>query len=514
MSTDLLFSVFKELMEFQTIVAILIGIVGGMIIGALPGLSGTMGVALLIPFTFGMNPIAGLTMLTIIYTTSTYGGSFSAILLHTPGTPSNAATTIEGYQMTLQGKGLKALGIATVSSVIGGTFSAICLLLIAPPLAQISLKFAAPEYLLVALFGLTIIGSLSSGSILKGIISGVLGLCIATIGTDLATGFPRFTFGTNSLMSGINIIPAMIGFFSISQVMILSQSIGEKVASVTSEIKGRTLPTWAEFKRILPTIIRSSFIGVFIGILPGAGGDIGSWVAYNEAKRFSKHPEEFGKGSIEGLAGCESANNAVTGGAIIPMLTLGIPGSALTAVLMGGLLIQGLRPGHELFTVHAQTTYAVMIGFLIANLLMGVFGLILAPYIVKVAQVPQQILTTVIVVLSVVGAYTMSNNIFDVYVAIFFGLLGFLMRKYNFNPAPVVLALVLGPLVENSYTQTLVMCKGNFLGYILGRPLCIVLLVLIIMSLLTPLIMSWRQKTKSGLPSVSQENKDVLPIED
>lgn len=498
MSYDMLIKVFNDLMEFQTIIALLIGILGGMIIGALPGLSGTMGVALLIPFTFGMDPIAGLTMLTVIYTTSTYGGSFSAILLHTPGTPSNAATTIEGYQMTLQGKGLKALGIATVSSVIGGTFSAICLLLIAPPLAQVSLKFAAPEYLLIALFGLTIIGSLSSGSVLKGIISGLLGLTIATIGTDLSTGYPRFAFGITSLQSGINLIPAMIGFFSISQVMIMSESIGQDGATAISEIKGKALPTWPEFKRILPTIIRSSFIGLFVGILPGAGGDIGAWVGYNEAKRFSKHPEEFGKGSIDGLAGCEAANNAVTGGALIPMLTLGIPGSALTAVLMGGLLIQGLRPGNELFTIHAEITYAVLIGFLIANLLMGIFGLILAPYIVKVAQVPRQILTSIIVVLSVVGAFTMSNNIFDVYVAVFFGFLGFFMRKYNFNPAPVVLALVLGPLIENSYTQTLVMSKGNMFSYIMGRPISIVLLAMIIMSLLTPFIMSWRQRHKTS----------------
>ena len=496
MSADIMIKVLQDLMEVQTIIALLVGILGGMLIGALPGLSGTMGVALLIPVTFGMDPIAALTMLTVIYTTSTYGGSFSAILLHTPGTPANAATTIEGYQMTLQGKGLKALGIATVSSVIGGTFSAIALILLAPPLAQISLKFSAPEYFLIALFGLTIIGSLSSGSVLKGIISGVLGLAIAMIGSDLSTGYPRFTFGVTSLESGISLIPAMIGFFSISQVMILSEKIGKKGATVVNEIKGKALPTLSEFKRILPTIIRSSFLGLFVGILPGAGGDIGAWVGYNEAKRFSKHPEEFEHGSIEGLAGAEAANNAVTGGALIPMLTLGIPGSALTAVLMGGLLIQGLRPGHELFTIHAEITYAVMFGFLIANLLMGVFGLMLAPYIVKVAQVPHQILTPIIVVLSVVGAYTMSNNIFDVYVMAFFGLIGFFMRKFGFNPAPVVLALVLGPLIENSFVQTVVLSKGNMIGYIMGRPICIIILALIIMALLTPFILSWRQRKK------------------
>jgi putative tricarboxylic transport membrane protein len=470
-----------------------------MFIGALPGLSGTMGVALLIPVTFGMDPIAGLTMLTVIYTTSTYGGSFAAILLHTPGTPSNAASTIEGYQLTLQGKGLKALGVSTVSSVIGGTISALALLLIAPPLAQISLKFSAPEYFFIAIFGLTIIGGISSGSMLKGIISGVFGLFIAMIGSDLRTGYPRFAFGLTSLESGISLIPAMIGFFSISQVMILSEKIGTKEVFEISERKGSLLPTFKEFKHILPTILRSAFLGVFVGILPGAGGDIGAWVGYNEAKRFSKHPEEFGKGSIEGLAGSEAANNAVTGGALIPMLTLGIPGSALTAVLLGGLMIQGLRPGHELFTLHAEITFAVIIGFLIANLLMGIFGLLLAPYIVKVAKVPHKILTPIIVVLSVVGSYTMSNNIFDVYVMIFFGLVGFFMRKYGFNPAPVVLALVLGPLVENSYMQTVVMSKGNFFAYILGRPICDVMIVLILLSLITPVWLKYRKNGKKDV---------------
>lgn len=488
MTQEILINVFQDLMKFETIIALLVGIVGGMFIGSLPGLSGTMGVALLMPITFGMDPVAGLTMLTVIYTTSTYGGSFSAILLHTPGTPSNAASSIEGYALTQQGKGIQALGISTVSSVIGGTFSAIALLLISPPLAQISLKFAAPEYLLIGVFGLTIIGGLSQGSMLKGIISGGFGLLLATIGTDLSTGYPRFTFGSTSLQSGISLIPAIIGFFSVSQVMILSEEIGKSNKTIANEAKGKFLPTFAEFKRILPTIIRSSFLGVFVGILPGAGGDIGSWVGYNEAKRFSKHKKEFEHGSIEGLAGSEAANNAVTGGALIPMLTLGIPGSALTAVLMGGLTIQGLRPGHELFTVYSGTTYAILIGFLIANLVMGIFGAIFAPYFVRVSQVPAKILAPIIVVLSVVGSYTMSNNIFDVYTMVFFGLVGFFMRKYNFNTAAVVLALVLGTLIENSYTQSLVMSKGDMLSYIIGRPICVAMIVLIILSLLTPLI--------------------------
>lgn len=496
MTLELLGVILSNLLEFETIIAMLVGIVGGLVIGALPGLSGTMGVALLMPFTYSLNPIAGLTMLAIIYTTSTYGGSFTAILLSTPGTPSNAATSIEGYELTKQGKGLQATGIATVSSVIGGTISAIALILISPPLAQISLKFAAPEYLLIGIFGLTIIGSLSTGSPVKGIISGLFGLFLGTIGTDLATGFPRFTFGMTSLQSGVSLIPAIIGFFSISQVMILSEQKNTRTSIVEGELSGRFLPTKSEFKRILPTILRSSILGVIIGIIPGAGGDIGSFVGYNEAKRFSKHKEEFGQGSIDGLAGAESANNAVTGGAMIPMLTLGIPGSALTAVLMGGLTIQGLRPGHELFTIHAETTYSIMFGFLIANLVMGIFGAILAPYFVKITKTPTKFLSPFIVVLAIVGSYTLSNNVFDVYIAVIAGLIGYLMKRYGFNTAATVLGLVLGSLVEKNYVQTLVLSKGNVISYILGRPFSLVILVMIVLSLLTPALQLIRNKKR------------------
>jgi putative tricarboxylic transport membrane protein len=496
MTFELLEVVLSNLLEFKTIIAMLVGIVGGLVIGALPGLSGTMGVALLMPFTYSLDPIAGLTMLAIIYTTSTYGGSFTSILLSTPGTPSNAATSIEGYELTKQGKGLQATGIATVSSVIGGTISAIVLILISPPLAQISLKFAAPEYLLIGIFGLTIIGSLSTGSPVKGIISGLFGLFLGTIGTDLATGFPRFTFGMTSLQSGVSLIPAIIGFFSISQVMILSEQKNTRTSIVEGELSGRFLPTKSEFKRILPTILRSSILGVIIGIIPGAGGDIGSFVGYNEAKRFSKHKEEFGQGSIDGLAGAESANNAVTGGAMIPMLTLGIPGSALTAVLMGGLTIQGLRPGHELFTIHAETTYSIMFGFLIANLVMGIFGAILAPYFVKITKTPTKFLSPFIVVLAIVGSYTLSNNVFDVYIAVIAGLIGYLMKRYGFNTAATVLGLVLGSLVEKNYVQTLVLSKGNVISYILGRPFSLVILVMIVLSLLTPALQLIRNKKR------------------
>jgi putative tricarboxylic transport membrane protein len=360
--TNAIISVLSELMSVQFLISLLVGVIGGIIIGALPGLSASMGIALLIPITFGMNPVAALTMLAAIYTSAIYGGSISAILIHTPGTPASAATALDGYQMTMQGKGLKALGTSTISSVIGGVFSAICLLLLAPPLARVSLKFSSPEYFLIAIFGLTVIGSLAKDSIIKGLAAGVFGLLLSTVGVDALSGYPRYTFGISALESGISFVPAMIGLFSLSQVMIQVEKMNEKNEKLIGDLRGSFWLTWEEFKSIWKTILRSSIIGVIIGILPGAGGDIASWVSYNEAKRFSKTPEKFGKGHIEGIAASEAANNAVAGGALIPLLTLGVPGSSTTAIMLGGLLIQGLQPGHELFTKYAKITYAVILG--------------------------------------------------------------------------------------------------------------------------------------------------------
>ncbi|WP_422484964.1 tripartite tricarboxylate transporter permease [Gudongella sp. DL1XJH-153] len=479
----------EGLLNAQTIIALIAGVVGGMIIGALPGLSATMGVALLIPLTFGMNPIAGLTMLTAIYTAAVYGGSISAILIHTPGTPASACTAIDGYQCTLQGKGLKALGVATVSSMIGGFISAVFLLILAPPLATISLRFNAPEYFLIAIFGLTIIASLSADSMVKGLSAGVFGLMVGTIGVDIMTGFPRFTFGFTSLEGGISLVPAMIGLFSLSQVMIQVESMFDKDDKVIGDLRGRVIPTMAEFKKLIPTITRSSIIGVMVGILPGAGGDIASWVGYNEAKRFSKNPQDYGKGSLEGIAASESANNAVTGGALIPLLTLGIPGSATTAVLLGGLLIQGLQPGHELFTLHAGITYSIIIGFMIANVLMGIVGLLAAKYVVYVTKIPSGVLSPIIVVLSVVGSFAINNNTFDIYVMVLFGLIGYFMRKTGFATAPVVLGMILGPMAEAGFRRSLIMSRGDMFGYYFSRPLSVLLIVLILLSFLSPIVM-------------------------
>lgn len=490
--------ILSGLFSVQTLIALLIGVCGGTVIGCLPGLSASMGVALLLPMTYSMDTIPAMVMLTAIYTCAIYGGSISAILIHTPGTPSSAATALDGYTMTLQGHGLKAVGFSTYSSVVGGVISAIALFTISPTLSLLSLKFSSPEYFFIAIFGLTIIASVSSDNIIKGLAAGALGLVFACVGSDPLTGYSRFSFGTQALQSGISFVPALIGLFSVSQVMITSETIFKQEKKELASVKGRFWPTVKEVATTLPTVIKSSIVGVFIGILPGAGGDIASWVAYNLAKNSSKDPDSFGKGNPIGICASEAANNAVTGGSLIPLLTLGVPGSAVASILLGGFLIQGMTPGRELFTTGAVNTYSIIIGFTIANILMGFFGAFVAKHLIKATLIPSAIMTPIIVVLSVVGSFAINRNLFDVYVMVFFGLIGYVMVKSHFSKAGIVLALVLGNTAEIGYRQSVVMARGSVIKYFLGRPICLVLIALIIISLLIPVVNNRRKQKKAA----------------
>ena len=473
-------------MLYQILTGLIVGVCGGTIIGCLPGLSASMGVALLLPMTYSMDTIPAMVMLTAIYTCAIYGGSISAILIHTPGTPSSAATALDGYTMTLQGKGLKAVGFSTYSSMIGGVLSAIALFTISPALSLLSLKFSSAEYFFIAIFGLTIIASVAADNIVKGLAAGALGLVIACVGSDPLTGYARLTFGTQALQSGINFVPALIGLFSVSQVMITSETIFHQEKKEFASTKGRFWPTAKEVAVTMPTVLKSSIIGIFIGILPGA-------VAYNMAKNSSKEPETFGKGNPIGICASEAANNAVTGGSMIPLLTLGVPGSAVASILLGGFLIQGMQPGRELFTTGAVNTYSIITGFTVANILMGIFGAFVAKHLIKATLIPSAIMTPIIVVLSVVGSFAINRNLFDVYVMVFFGLIGYVMVKAHFSTAGIVLALVLGNMAEIGYRQSLIMAKGSVLTYFLGRPICLVLIALIVISLLIPAVKSFRK---------------------
>lgn len=491
----------QTLLSLESIIALIAGTVGGMVIGALPGFSAAMGVSLLIPITYGMGPVAALSMLVAMYTSAIYGGSITAILCHTPGTPASAATAIDGFQLTKQGRGMEAMGVATLGSAVGGTVSTIAMLLIAPALGAFSLKFSVLEYFLLSVFGLTVIASLAGDSVIKGLFSGILGLALGCVGLDAISGFPRMTLGVIQLEDGINFVPALIGLFSISQVMSLAWDVyhGKKGSVIEDEEnlrKSRALPPFKETKTLFPTMARCSIVGTIVGIVPAAGAGVSSWICYSMGKKFSKHPEKFGHGALEGVASCETGNNAATGGALIPLITLGLPGSSVAAILLGGMMIHGLTPGAAMFTKHANTTYAIMIGFLIANILMGIVGLFAARYIAHVSAVPMGYLGPVITALCFLGTFAIRNNLFDVGVMVVFGLLGFLLKRCGFAAPPMILGMVLSDICENNWRRAVILAnaKGGMLSYFLSRPISIVLALLIVVSLFSPMMMSYVDK--------------------
>lgn len=481
------------------------GTILGIIFGALPGVSSTMGCAVLIPLTFGMEPSSGLILLAAIYCGSTYGGSISACLLNTPGTPASAATTLDGFPMTRAGRGGEALIEACIASFWGGVIGSIMLTFLAPVISNVSLAFGPHENALMAVFGLTIIVSLSSESLLKGFISGLIGLLVATIGMDITTAYPRFTFKITALYGGIATIPAIVGLYSLTQ--LLSSSI-EKTGVVLDQnnLKKLTIPkvTLKDFIRYPKTYIKCALIGAWVGIVPGAGGNIAGYMAYNETRRASKHPEEFGKGCREGVAATESANNAVCGGSLIPMLTLGIPGNSVAAVLMGGLMIQGLNPGYSLFTRSADITYAFLAGFFLAQFAFTILGLLGAKQFAKVVKTPKCFLLAGIGVLCVVGSFSASNNIFDVYVMIIFGVLGYFLKICGFDISAIVLGLMLGPIAEAGFIQAYTLNKNDFMatiGDFFTRPLSLLLIAVCVLSVLSPIVSKYKKAKKAKAAS-------------
>lgn len=464
----------------------------GVTIGCLPGLSAAMGVALLLPVTFGMDPATGLIVLGGIYCGAIFGGSISAILIHTPGTPASAATAIEGYQLTLRGQAAKALTVACFASFCGGLLSCISLYFFSPLLAQLAMKFKSPEYFWLSLFGLTIIAGVSSKSMIKGLMSGVLGLLLSTVGMDPMEGVPRFMFGQSILFNGIDTTCALIGLFSMSQVLILAEKkIVQRPRAAAFKDKFRLSKT--EIRRISPTIIRSWVIGNIIGILPGAGASIACFMGYNEARRFSKYKEEFGKGSIEGVAGSEAANNAVTGGSLIPTLTLGIPGESVTAVLMGGLIIHGLQPGPELFTTYAGMTYTFFAGFVLVQFFMLGIGLLGCRGFAHIARLSDAILIPSIFLLCVVGSYAIHNNFVEVIIMMIFGGIGYLARKFDLNAAAIVLGLILGPIGEKGLRRSLLINDGDP-SILFSTPICWALIALCVVGVLSPILMDRMEK--------------------
>lgn len=473
-----------------------LGVAAGICIGALPGLTATMGVALLLPMTFGMDAAQGILMLLGIYCGAIYGGSISAILLHTPGTPASAATAIDGYKLAQNGEAGRALGASTLSSYVGGLVSVLCLWLISPQLAKMALKFSSAEFFLLAVFGLCIIGNISGKDIEKGLICGCLGILTATIGIDSVTSYIRFSPKDNfNLLGGINYIPIMIGLFAMSQAF-------EGVEDIYSEDKVQMkvtniLPKKEDLKRILRISPITGLIGTFIGIIPGAGADIGSFVGYNVARGVSKEPKEFGNGSIDGVIGPEGGNNGVTGGAMIPMLTLGVPGDAVTAIMIGALTIQGLTPGPMLFQTNKVLVYTIFLGMFIANTLMCIFGFAGIRLFTKVLSVPKVILTPIIFVLCVVGSYAMKNSFFDVWVMLIAGVIGYFMTKVKIPTSPAILGLILGPMAEKNFRTALLKSSGNPAVFF-STVICWFFIVLIVVSLFGGRVKEFIAKRKAG----------------
>ncbi|MBW2427936.1 MAG: tripartite tricarboxylate transporter permease [Deltaproteobacteria bacterium] len=460
MDFDLLLHAFGTVMLNPTnFFFVFIGITSGIIVGALPGLTATMGCALLIPFTFGLPPIQGLLMLMGIFCGGIYGGSISGILIRTPGTPSAAATLLDGYPLSQKGLAGKAIGISTIASFVGGTTGAVVMTFLSPQIAKIGLKFGPPEFFALAIFGLGMIITISGRSLLKGIIAALFGLLITVIGFDPLSGVPRFTFGSQNLLGGVTFIPALIGLFGYAQVFRNIEKI-TILPPVNSKVE-KILPKISEILATLKTMIKSAVMGTFIGSIPGTGCDVAAFVTYGEAKRSSKHPEKFGSGILEGVAAPEAGNNGATGGAMIPMLTLGVPGDAVTAVLLGALTIHGLQPGPMLFKDHLDIIYPIFAGMIMAQFILLIVGLSGAKVFAKLINIDRRILTPVIFFLCVVGSYSMRFSFFDVSLSLVIGVIAYFMEYYDYPVSPILLALILGPMAEQNLRRTLIISHGD-----------------------------------------------------
>jgi len=457
------------------------GVFTGVVFGAIPGLTATLAISLLIPMTFGMDAIPALVLLLGIYCGGIYGGSITAILVNAPGTPGAAATLMDGHPMAQKGRAGEALGIATISSALGGLLSAIILIFLAKQIARLALKFSAQEYFAVAIFGLSIIVSLSK-DLLKGIVTGLFGVLLGFIGLDSFTSVPRFTFGNIRMMSGINMIPVIIGLFAIAELFRLVEE-GERTGKANVKKINRILPSLAVFVRLIPTFLTSSVIGTLVGILPGAGANMAAFVSYDVAKHTSKHPEKFGTGIEEGVAACETANNAVTGGAMVPMLTLGIPGDAVTAVLLSALMVQGYAPGPTLFNEHLDIVYPIFAAMIMANIWVLIQGLLLSRPVARIAMIPQKYLVPSISVFAMVGAFASTGYLWDLFVALVFGVVGYLLSKLDTESMPIILGLLLGSMMETKFRQAMQLSDGDWTSFF-TRPISCVLLLIAIATLL------------------------------
>ena len=468
-----------------------IGVLIGTLVGVLPGLGPVAAISLLLPATFHAPPVASIIMLSGIYYGAMYGGSTTSILVNIPGEAASVVTTIDGYQMARQGRAGAALGISAFGSFIAGTLGVVGLAFLAPPLAAVALKFGPPEYFSLMILGLTVLTFLAGGSMVKSLMMACVGVIIGNIGLDLVAAQPRFTFGLDILLDGVGLVPLVMGLFGVSEVLLNIEEKLDKQAVFETKVKG-LLPNRKDWRESIMPILRGSVLGFFLGILPGGGAVISSFVSYGVEKRLSRHPEEFGKGAIAGVAGPEAANNSATAGAFIPLLTLGLPSNAVMAILLGALMIYGMPPGPNLISAHPQLFWGTIASMYIGNIMLLVLNLPLIGLWVKILKIPYPILFPLILLFCLIGAYSLNSNVTEVGLMIFFGLLGYLMKKFKYDGAPLVLAMVLGPLLDNSLRQSLLLSGGSAMIFF-TRPICLAVFSVVIVILILPVLKLWKR---------------------
>lgn len=472
------------------LLTLILGTLLGFLGGATPGISGVMMVVVFLPITYGMQATIAFLLLTSIYASSVFSGSISAILFRTPGAPEAVCTTLDGYPMAQKGKVGEALGYSIMSSAIGGLIGGLILLVSAPLLAEVALKFGSPEYFALAVMGLSVVSSLSGNSISKGVIGASFGLFLATVGIDPMSGVERFTFGLPRLMSGIDFIPVLIGLFAVSEVL---KKFQEKVIKVKERKVKTKFPGLKDILNIKGTILKSSLLGTFIGILPGVGATTASMLSYSEAVRSSKNPERFGTGIPEGIAAPEAANNAAANGAMVPLIALGIPGSATTAVILGAFILHGIQPGPLIIKQQPLLVYTIFIGLLFVNFFILALSKPFISVFSKILNVPYSVMGTLIGALCIIGTYAVRNSLLDVWVMLFFGILGYTMEKVKFPTAPIVLGIVLGRLAEEEFRRSLLLSSGN-LSIFITRPISAILLALAVIGLIAPLYRDYKSR--------------------
>lgn len=474
------------LISWPTPLWVIVGLLLGMIAGALPGIGSSLGMAIILPLTLPLGPINALCLLVSMYSGAMYGGSIAAILVNVPGTGAAAATTFDGYPMSKQGRAVEALAISATSSSVGGVLTILTLIAVSPILIEVVLLFGTPEYFLMAVLGLSMIGVVASGSVVKAIVAGAFGMLLTTIGIAPNSPELRYTFGSLSLYNGIDFIAALIGMFAVAEMIKISAQKGG-IAKEGVDLSGNILDGVRIAIKHPVTILKSSFIGMFIGAVPGSGATVSNFISYGEAMRSSDNPDEFGDGEPKGVIASESSNNGTIGGSLIPTISFGIPGSGSTAVLLGGLLMHGLRPGPQLFDAELATTYTFMLALLVGNVVIFCIGIFLVTRLGSLTQIDTNYIVPIIVVLSMIGGYTLRTNWIDVVTVVGLGLLGYLMVKYNYSVIAFVLGVVLGPIAEENLLRSLELSNGTYSIFV-TKPLSLILVVCILIILLGPFV--------------------------